>query len=87
MTAADSRSMVLALRAWLDGDEGDRNARQIAEYVVEKALAGHFGFFRLLIDMVDGKLHLSAEDEMTFEVGCVLVVADDGRDAETAKAA
>jgi len=79
--------MVLALRAWLDGDEGDRNARQIAEYVVEKALAGHFGFFRLLIDRVDGKLHLSAKDELTFEVGCVLVVADDGRDAETAKAA
>ncbi len=29
----------------------------------------------------------TAEDELTFEADCVLVVADDGRDAEIAKAA
>ena len=48
----------------------DRNARRIAEYVIEKALAGHFGFFRLVLDMVDGKLRQTAEDEMTFEADC-----------------
>jgi hypothetical protein len=79
--------MMLVLRAWLDGDDSQRNARLIAEHIIEKALVGHFGFFRLLFDMVDGKLHQTAEDEMTFEPDCVLVVADDGRDDETAEAA
>src|SRR5208337_3534505 len=50
MTAADSRSMVLALRAWLDGDEGDRNADWLAAFVIEKAISGHFGLFKLLLD-------------------------------------
>jgi hypothetical protein len=47
MTAADSRSMVQVLRAWLDGDEGDRNAERLAAFVIEKAISGHFGFFKL----------------------------------------
>ena len=64
MKAADGRSLMLALRAWLDGDD-ERNARRIAEYVIERALAGHFGYFRLVLDMVDGKLHRTAEEEMT----------------------
>jgi len=79
--------MVLALRAWLDGDEGDRNVQRLAEYVIEKAISGHFGFFKLLLDLVDGKLHLTAEDEMTFEAGCVLVVAEDEREHGMTKAA
>jgi hypothetical protein len=87
MKGAARRSMMLALRAWLDEDDSDRNARRIAEYVVEKTLAGHVGFVKLLLDMVDGKLHQTAETEGTFEADWVLVVADDGRDAETAKAA
>ena len=57
MRAADGRTLMLALRAWLDGDDGERNARRIAEYVIEKAIAGHFGFFKLVIDLVDGKLN------------------------------
>ena len=87
MTAADSRSMVQVLRARLDGEDGDRNGQWLAEYVIEKAISGHFGFFKLLIDLVDGKVHQTAEDERSFETGCVLVVADDEQGAETSKAA
>jgi hypothetical protein len=85
MTAIDGRTKVLALRAWLYEDE--RNLRPVLEYLIDKACAGHFGFFKLVIDLVDGKLHQTAEDEMTFEPDCVLIVADDGRDAEPAIAA
>jgi hypothetical protein len=49
--------------------------------------AGHFGYFRLLLDMVDGKIRPSAEDETTGDADCVLVLADDSREAGTARAA
>jgi hypothetical protein len=65
----------------------DRLAGRIAEYVIERAIAGHFGYFKLVLDRVDGKLHRTAEDEMSFEPGCVLIVADDCRDSATALAA
>ena len=87
MKTADARSMMLALRAWLDEGDGEQNARRIAEFVIERAIAGHFGFFKLLLDMVDGKLRRTAEDEMTFEPVCVLVAVDDGQDAAKARAA
>jgi hypothetical protein len=85
MKGADSRTLMLALRAWLDDDE--RNARRIAELIYEKALAGHFAYLRLLFDLVDGKIRPTAEEEWTLEPDCVLVVPDDGRKAGTAKAA
>jgi hypothetical protein len=85
MTGADSRSLMLSLRAWIDDDE--RNARRIARHVIERALAGHFAYFRLLLDLVDGKIRPTAEDEMTSEADDVLVVAHDGLEAEPAKAA
>jgi hypothetical protein len=84
MRGADARMLMLALRAWLDEDE--RNARRIAEHVVERALAGHFAYFRLLLDMVDGKIRPTAEQEMTGEADCVLVAADEG-EAGTVRAA
>jgi hypothetical protein len=56
---------MLALRAWLDDDE--RNARRLAEHIIRKVLAGHFGFLKLLLDLVEGKLHQTAEEEGTFE--------------------
>jgi hypothetical protein len=76
---------MLALRAWLD--ENERNARRIAEHVIDRAMAGHIGYFRLVLDLVDGKIRPTAEDEWTFEPDCVLVVADDERVADAAKAA
>jgi hypothetical protein len=76
--------MMLALRAWLDDE---RNAGRIAEQVIAKALAGHFAYFRLVFDLVDGKIRPTAEEVCTFEPDCVLVVADDGREAGAANAA
>jgi hypothetical protein len=67
---------MLALRARLEGespDDGERNARRIADHVIEKALAGHFGHFQLLLDLVDGKIRPTAEEEMTGDADCVLV--------------
>ena len=85
MKTTDVRSLMLAFRAWLDDDE--RNAEQIARHVIDRACGGHFAFFRLLIDLVDGKIRQTAEEEMTGDADCVVVVADDGQDAETAMAA
>ena len=85
MRIADSRTLMLALRAWLDEDE--RNASQIAEYVIERAIAGHIGYFRFVIDTIDGPIRLSREDETTGEVDWVQVVADDEPEAGTIKAA
>jgi hypothetical protein len=82
MKTADSRSIMLALRAWLADDDGDQNAQRIAEYVVGRAIAGHFGFFMLLLDVVDGKRRPTAQDEPTFETDCGLVVTDEAFDAE-----
>ncbi len=36
-------------------------------------MRGHFAYFKLVIDLVDGKVRQTAEDEMTFESDCVLV--------------
>ena len=85
MTKADSGILMLALRAWLDEDE--RNARLVVELIYAKALAGRFAYMRLLLDMVDGKIRPTAEEEMTGEADLVLVVADNGWGEETAKAA
>jgi len=86
MKAADSRSMVLALRAWLDGDEGDRNGQRLAEYVLEKAISGHFRFFKLVIDLVDGPIDRGSENNVIFPHDCTLII-DDRRGSEIVKAA
>ncbi|MGA7499943.1 MAG: hypothetical protein WBX00_24700 [Isosphaeraceae bacterium] len=87
MTAADSRSMVLVLRAWLDGEDGDRNANRLAEYVIEKAISGHFGFFKLLLDMVDGPIDRESDEGRIFPDDRTLIMIDDQRDSEIAEAA
>ena len=85
MRKADNGTLMLALRAWLDEDE--RNARRIVELIYAKALAGPFAYMRLLLDMVDGKIRPTAEEEMTGEADWPIVVADDERDDGTVKAA
>jgi hypothetical protein len=90
MKRAHSRSTMPILRAYLASESREvcgRLAGRIAKFVIEKAIAGHFGYFKLALDLVDGKLYRTAEDEMTFEPECVLVVADDWRDSATALAA
>ena len=69
MKRGDARSMMPILRAYLASDSPDvreRLARRIAEFILEKSMDGHFGYFKLVLDLVDGKLHRTAEDEMTF---------------------
>jgi hypothetical protein len=73
MRKAAARSLTLALRAWLNDDE--RNAERIAEQVIAKALAGLFAYFRLLLDLVDGKIRPTAEEEWSFEPDYVLAIA------------
>ena len=87
MKAADPRLLMLALRAWLDEDDGESNAGRLAEYVVEMATSGHFGYFHFLLNAVDGPIRPTAEEEWTFETGCVIVIAEAERAAETARAA
>jgi hypothetical protein len=90
MKRAKGRSMMPILGAYFTSEsrEGrDRLAGRIAEYVIERAIAGHFGYFKLVLDLVDGKLHRTAEDEMTFAHDCVPVMADDCRGAATPRAA
>ncbi len=59
------------LRAWLDGgseDAGERRARMLMAWLLWKALScRHFGFFLWVLNAVDGKIRLTAEEEMTFE--------------------
>jgi hypothetical protein len=90
MTGADARTLMLALRAWLDGesrDSGEARTRRLVELIYAKALAGHSGYFRFLLNAVDGKIRPTAEEEITCEADCVLVIAHDGREADAAKAA
>jgi hypothetical protein len=80
MKRADSRSMMLVLRAYLDGESRevcDRHSGRIAEFIIEKAMRGHFGYFKLVLDLADGKLHRTTNEEMTFESHCLLLVAND----------
>jgi len=87
MIGADSRSIMLSLRAWLDGDEADQNADRLAEYVVAKAISGHFGFFKLLLDMVDGPIDPESAPGRIFPGDRTLVIIDDRQSAEIANAA
>jgi hypothetical protein len=85
MRRIDSGSLMLALRAWLDEDE--RNVDRIVRYAIDRAIAGHIGYFRFVLDTVDGPIRLSREEEKTGEADCELVVADDGQEAVPARAA
>jgi len=87
MTAADSRSVVLALRAWLDGEDGDRNAERLAAFVIEKAISGHFGFFKFLLDMVDGPIDRKSDEGRVVPDDRTLILIDDRRGFEIVKAA
>jgi hypothetical protein len=87
MKTLDGPAFNRAFRAWIYRDQTGRNAERIAAFIIEKATGGHFAYFKLVIDLVDGKLRQTAEDEMTFETDIVLVVADEGRDYKMANAA
>jgi hypothetical protein len=73
----EHRLFVQALREWIYSEESGRNAERVAEFVIAKATSGHFAYFKLVIDLVEVKVHLTAEDEITFETDCALFVADE----------
>jgi hypothetical protein len=78
--------MYLALRAWLES-MSEADCERVVKYVYERAISGHFGYFKLIIDVVDGKIRQTAEEELTFEPDCVLIVVDGEPVAEYPKAA
>ena len=66
MKGTDGRSMMLVLRAYLDGESRevcDRHSGRIAEFVIEKAIAGHFGYFKLVLDLTDAYDRFAASTE------------------------
>jgi hypothetical protein len=73
----DQQSFTQALRDWIYADESSQKADRLAAFVIEKAMRGHFAYFKLVIDLVDGKHRQTAEDEMIFETDCVVVVGDE----------
>jgi hypothetical protein len=90
MKRGASRSIMPILRAYLESgspDDNERNAGWIAEFIIEKATSGHVGYFKLLLELVDGKLRRTVEEEVSFETGCVLIVVRDERMHEDVRAA
>lgn len=84
MKPADARSLMLALRDWLDDNE--RNGRRLAELIYANAMRMHAGYVRLLFELADGPRHPTAEDEK-IAAGNMIIIADDGGEAATPKAA
>ena len=90
MKRGSGRSIMRNLQAYFASESPevcDRLASRIAEYVVEQAVDGHFGYFELVLDLVDRKLHRTAEDEMTFGPDFVFVLEDDRQALPSIKAA
>ena len=90
MKRANGRSMMPILRAYLASDSPevcDRLAGRIAKYVIERAIDGHSGCFKLVLDLVDGKLHRTAEHEMTFGPNFVFVLDVDRQALPSIKSA
>jgi hypothetical protein len=87
MRTLNGAAFARALRARVYGDESGRNAERVAAFVIEKATGGHFAYFKLVIDLVDGKVRQTAEEEITFETDCTVVLADNGRELDFMKAA
>jgi hypothetical protein len=75
----EHRLFVQALREWIYSDESGRNAERVAEFVIAKAMSGHFAYFKLVIDLIDGKIRPSVEEELAVEAECVVVVCNDRR--------
>jgi hypothetical protein len=57
----------------------DQYGEWLAECIVERAIAGHFAFFKLLLDRVEGSIDRGRHDEQTIETGGLIVMLDDRR--------
>jgi hypothetical protein len=89
MRRRQSRSMTAILRAWLASkseEEWDGIAQQVVEQIVNRALEGEFGYFKLLLDVVDGPIPRGAKCSV-IEADCTIILADVGQSAKVPKAA
>ena len=85
MTGYDPRSFTKRLRAWLDADERDLD--RLVEFIFEKATSPHFGFFKLMVDMVDGPIDPESAPGRIFPEDHTLIIMDELQSYETANAA
>ena len=83
MREIDARSFLPRFRAWIDEDP--RNMELVAEFLIERAIGGHFGYFKLLLDLVDGTPEEWAANELTGQVAFSFVVVDARHPAENPK--
>ncbi len=50
-------------------------------------MSGHLAYTKLVIALFDGRVRLTAEDDLCADTDCGFVVADDWRDGEMTEAA
>jgi hypothetical protein len=78
------------LRDWLGGktpEERESIGRRTAEFMLSKALEGHFGFFKLVIELVDSRVETTREDIAIVADGCTVTLPDEGPNSEVVRAA
>jgi hypothetical protein len=85
MRVTDAQTYTRGLRAWLDAD--DRNWETLCECIYKRAVSPHFGFFRLMIEKVDGPVDPESAPGRIVPDRRALVVFDDQQSGETASAA
>jgi hypothetical protein len=85
MKGTNARSFTMSLRDWLDADE--QNFGRLAKFVFEKATSPHFGFFKLMVDLVDGPVDPESAPGRIFPDDHTLVIVDELQSYETANAA
>ena len=86
MKPIDQQTFAQAFREWIYADESGQNADRIARLVIAKAMSGHFAYFKLPIDLVEGKIRPTLEEELTYEIDSPFIVRfnDLGRNVERA---
>jgi hypothetical protein len=75
MRVNDARSYTNVLRAWLDADA--LNWERLFEYVCHKAISPHFGFSKLIFELVDGPIYPDTAPGRMFPDDHALVIIED----------
>jgi hypothetical protein len=85
MTDNYARSFTRVLRDWLEEEDG--NPARLAEFVIGKALGGHFGFFKMVIELKDGPVDPESVPGRIFPDDHALVIVDGRQNVQRAKVA
>jgi hypothetical protein len=86
----NGRSTTDILRDWLDGkppEDREALAQITAEFMLQKALEPDFGFFKLVIELIDGRVDLKSERDAMVAPGCTIILANYRQHPETVNAA